>query len=104
MNDVLGLLAWQLLIVLLAGALRFAARGSGKVARDRKSLVVAAWLLLAGAGVGALPLLMLQSLFAGAEILLALTPPLLTFAICTSVLAEPGHRPSTSGDTPEESM
>jgi hypothetical protein len=87
MNDLFGLLAWQVVLALCAVALWLATRGRGEASRDRRGQVVAAWLLLAGAGVGVLPLLMLRGLFAGAEILLALAPPLLTFVICVRILA-----------------
>lgn len=101
MNDVLGLLVWQLLLASLAVALWFAARGRGKASRDRKGQVVAAWLLLSGAGLAALPLLMLQGLFAGAEILLALVLPLLTFAICARLLVNPIRSTFAEGDKSE---
>ncbi|WP_028602686.1 hypothetical protein [Ottowia thiooxydans] len=89
MNEVLGLVGWQVLLASLAVALWLAARGRGEVSRDRKGQVLAAWLLLVGAGLGVLPLLMLQGLFVGAEILLALGPALLTFVICARVLTGP---------------
>jgi hypothetical protein len=101
MNAVFGLLAWQFLVALLAVLLWVASKGRGDVSRDRKGQVLAAWLLLVGAAVGILPLLALQSLFPGAEILIAFAPPVLVLAICARILSGP-LRTTTEGASEED--
>lgn len=91
MKDFLGLLLWQGLIALMALTLWFLARGRGEASRDRRGQVVAAWLLLAGAGLGVVPVLVMQHFFVRGEILMALAPGLLTLVFCALVLLKPAR-------------
>jgi hypothetical protein len=103
-TELLGLRGWQVLLAALAVALWLATRGGVLSSRERKAQILSAWLLLAGAGLGVLPLVMLRKLLVGAEILLALAPPLLTFAICARILAEPVGGTPPEGEGSKERM
>jgi hypothetical protein len=88
-----------MLVLLLAST-----RGGVQASRERKAQILSAWLLLAGAGLGVLPLVMLRKLLVVAEILLALAPPLLTFAICARILAEPVAGTPPEGEGSKERL
>jgi hypothetical protein len=89
MNEVLGLLLWNVSLAALA-TLFYVAVSRSHVSKslDRKSQTLVAWLLIGGGMLGLLPTLMLLNLFAGAEVLMALAPPMITIALSAIVVVK----------------
>lgn len=103
MNEVLGLLLWNVSLAAIATWFSIAvSRSLVPKSRDRKSQLLVAWLLIGGGVLGLLPTLMLLNLFPGAEVLMALAPPMITIAFSAIVVVK-GPRPDdrATGDQGE---
>lgn len=89
MNEVLGLLLWNVSLAALATWFYVAvSRSLVSKSLDRKSQLLVAWLLIGGGMLGFLPTLMLLNLFPGAEVLMALVPPMITIAFSAIVVVK----------------
>jgi hypothetical protein len=86
MNELFGLLGWQLMLALFAPALWFQSTRRVLSSADIKGVRLGAWILLLGAVLGSLPVMLLSPLLSGLDVALFVALPSLTIGFCARIL------------------